>query len=173
MWVDLAFAVHDEAGACVSEPGAELGFVAGRGALLPRLETALEGLTSGARKSVTLRPEEAFGPRRRDAVLEVDRGELPDDLAEGDALEFEREDGALLVMRVLQVGDDYAVLDANHPLAGQRVRYDLEVRGVRPASAVELEAADRALERDAGAGDELGSSGLLPAAHLVRGRSRA
>lgn len=168
MWVRVRVAIYDAEGAPVQDEPSESEFVAGYGALLPALEAALEGLPDGARKSVTLKPEEAFGRRDPRAVLEVLRDEFPDDVAEGDV--FDAEDsggpdapGGPVLLRVLEVTPDSVVLDRNHPLAGQRVRFDVEVLQVRPAQESEISAAEQAM-----ADPRAPEAPLIPVARLLR-----
>jgi FKBP-type peptidyl-prolyl cis-trans isomerase SlyD len=66
-------------------------------------------------------------------------------VAPGDRFEVENEDGALLVFRVLDVGPAAVTVDMNHPLAGQRVTFDISIRAVRPATNAEIVAAEKAL----------------------------
>lgn len=113
----------------------------GYGQLAPRLEQALEGAWPGQSRSLTLRPEEAFGRRDPEALIEVERGEVPEDARPGQELLAEREDGSLVGLTVLDVQDDFVVLDTNHPLADQKVRLELQVEDVWPATSEELEEA--------------------------------
>lgn len=169
MWVELRVVIRDAEDAPVQDAPSELGFVFGYGSLLPALEQALEGLPQGARRSVTLKPEDAFGKRDPKAVLEVLRDEFPDDVAEGDVFDADEDDGpdapgGKVVLRVLEVTPDSVILDRNHPLAGQKVRFEVEVVQVRPADPAEISAAEDALEDP-----EPPEPGLIPAARLLRG----
>lgn len=161
-WVEVSYSVSDADGQLV-ETRAEHGFVFGRGQLLLGLERALEGCAPGDRRSVELNEEHAYGPRDESAVLEVDPVEFPTDAAPGDRFEVENEAGALLVFRVLDVGPAAVVVDLNHPLAGQRVKFDILVRAVRPATASEIAAAENAL-----AGAAASNQNLLAPEHLLR-----
>ena len=170
MWVRLRVVVCDAEGAPVQDEPSEVSFVFGYDALLPALENALEGTPQGAQKSVTLKPEDAFGKRDPKAVLEVLRDEFPDDVAEGDVFDAEEaaEEGAApVVLRVLEVTPDSVILDRNHPLAGQKVRFDVEVLEVRPAETEEIAAAEASLQ-----GDSAPEEQLIPAASLLRGGTR-
>ncbi len=186
VWTRLRYVVFDAEGERVSAAEEEMGFVFGYGALLPALEVALAGLGAGARRSVVLPPEEAYGARDPRAELELDRDEFPADVAEGQRYDVERDDGTPLVLRVLGVTETSVVVDLNHPLAGQRVRFEIEVLEARPASAEELSLAEAALLEEpgdeaepapGGAADGDGDgvegavgadSALLPAASLLR-----
>ncbi len=169
MAVKVEYQVTDEEGRSVESEEAELEFVYGFGQLLPRLEVALDAAVPGEVRSVRLAPDEAFGERDPSAVLEVDRSEFPEHLAEGDSLELENQTGGVLVMRVLHVDEDLVVLDANHPLAGQFVAYSLKVVSVRPATGDEMaEAERRALSGYTSGGNPPGA--LITPAQLVRTR---
>ncbi|MCB9578192.1 MAG: FKBP-type peptidyl-prolyl cis-trans isomerase [Polyangiaceae bacterium] len=141
----LRYAVFDEDGECVMEAGEPTEHVIGYGQLWPVLEHAVEGLEVGARKTVTMKPKDAFGERDPKALVEVDRADFPEDVAPGDRFEAEDETGAQVLLKVLDVGDDFVVLDQNHPLAGQKLRVELEVVAARVASEQELRRAEAAL----------------------------
>lgn len=166
VWTRLAYRVFDAEGELVEGAGGELGLVFGYGVLLPALEAKLEGLSAGAKRSIELTPREAYGERDPSLELEVSREDFPPDVAPGDRYELERDDGSELVVRVLAVEDDLVVLDTNHPLAGQRVRFDIEVLEARAATREELELAEAALTGDAG--DIEPMEPLIPAADLLR-----
>lgn len=146
--VSLAYAVYDAEGERVDGSERPLEVVFGHGQLMPELEAAIEGLAAGDKKTVRLEPEQAYGRRDPTALVEVDRSEFPDDVAPGDRFEAETEQGGLVVLRVVDVLDDAVVVDTNHPLADQTVRFELEVTAVRPASEAELAAAAARLEAE-------------------------
>jgi len=165
VWTRLRYQVKDAEGEVVEGAGGEVGLVFGYGALLPALESALEGLGVGARRSVELSARDAYGERKPELEVEFSREEFPPDVAPGDRLELEREDGSEVVARVLDVTEDAVVMDLNHPLAGQRVRYEIEVLEARAATAAELELAEsQALALE----DPGPMEGLVPAGDLVR-----
>ncbi len=172
MWVRLRVVIHDAEGAPVQDEPTDATFVFGFGALLPALEEGLAGLEAGARKQVTLKPRDAFGERDPKAVLEVLRDEFPPDVQEGDVFDAEEEPGpdgpgGMVLLRVLEVTPDTVLLDRNHPLAGQKVRFDVEVLEVRPAEEDEISAAASALE-----GGGTAEEPLIPASSLLRGGTR-
>jgi FKBP-type peptidyl-prolyl cis-trans isomerase SlyD len=140
--------------------------------LLPALEAALEGLSAGAHKTVELAARDAYGERDPASQLEFARDEFASDVAPGDRLELERDDGSVVVVSVLDVNDEGVVVDLNHPLAGQRVRFEIEVLEARPATAEELQIAESALE--AGEEDpEEATGGLIPPSDLLRRGGRS
>jgi FKBP-type peptidyl-prolyl cis-trans isomerase SlyD len=150
--VVLDYELFDDAGELVdsskSDGGEKITYVHGYGMLVPGLEKALAGLKVGEEKSVEVAPEEGFGDHDEELVLEIDRAEFPnpEKVAVGDELIAESPDGDEVVMRVLEVKKDAVKVDANHPLAGKRLRYKVEVKEVRKASDEEVAAAALAFE---------------------------
>jgi FKBP-type peptidyl-prolyl cis-trans isomerase SlyD len=138
--VCMRYAVYDAEDECVAESDPERppSFLIGHGELPMALEQALLGLVAGSRKTVRLEPDAAFGQWDPDSVIVVARDELPADLEVGDRFEAERPDGTSIWLRVLELGRDEAVLDHNHPLAGQKVRFEVMIARVRSASGAEL-----------------------------------
>lgn len=130
------------------DDGEPIVYVHGYGMLVPGLEKALAGLTEGDEKDIVIPPEEGFGERDEELVLEVDRSELPrpDAVAIGDELVAESPEGEEAIVRVVDVTPDTVLLDGNHPLAGETLRYSVHVREVRPAT--EEEIAQAAAELD-------------------------
>lgn len=149
------------------EDGEPIVYVHGYGMLVPGLERALAGMEVGESKEVVLPPEEAFGERDEELVLEVDRSELPrpDSVEVGDEIVAESPDGEEAILRVIEVKPDAVVLDGNHPLAGQTLRYSVHVRDVRPATEEEIEQAaaelDELAEEYEPVGPTNGASGLV------------
>jgi FKBP-type peptidyl-prolyl cis-trans isomerase SlyD len=165
--VALSYELYDADGELVgaSHPAEPWVVVIGYGQSPPALEAALSGLVAGQARKVRLDVGQAFGPRDAEAIIEVARDELPEDLQVGDELEAEAEAGGVAVtLKVLEITDDLAVLDANHPMAGQPVELDVVVEDVRPATSDELEAAEAAIQRDPP--DRMQT--LLPADRLLK-----
>jgi FKBP-type peptidyl-prolyl cis-trans isomerase SlyD len=172
MWVRLRVGIRDAEGEPVQDEPTETSFVFGFGGTLPALEQSLEGLPQGSKKSVFVKPEDAFGERDPGAVLEVLRDEFPEDVAEGDVFDADEDEGdgpagAPVLLRVLEVTPQTVILDRNHPLAGQKLRFDVEVLEVRPADEAEISAAEASLL------DQVQpKEALIPAASLLRGGPR-
>ena len=167
MWVRLAYRAFDEDGEPVEEAVSQLEYVHGLGVLLPALEAGLDGQAQGAKREVTLSPREAFGPRRKEAVVEFGLDDFPPGVAPGDRFDADTDEGGVVLLRVLEVGPDAVVVDMNHPLAGQRVRFELEVHEVRPATPEEMAAAE---ERLIGGAEAEGP--VIPVERLLRGPSQ-
>lgn len=168
--VSIRYSVFDADGELVDT--SSLDAVFGYGELLPAVEQAIQGLREGDERTLELSPEQAYGYRDPRAIIEVDREDFPPDVASGDRFEAESESGGVVLLHVLEVLDDAVVLDTNHPLAGQKVRMELQIASVRPATADEIEQAVLRLERQqAGDGPE-GEPGLVSPGRLLQGPSR-
>jgi FKBP-type peptidyl-prolyl cis-trans isomerase SlyD len=148
--VILSYTLFDEQDEAVdrateSEP---LTYIHGYAQIVPGLEKRLEGLHAGDKKTFVIPPEEAFGDHDEDALLAVDKADFPDSatVAAGDEFMAHGPDGEPIAMRVVEVQDDIFVVDTNHPLSGQHVRFEVEVRAVRPATEEEIAAAQTELE---------------------------
>lgn len=103
----------------------------GDGTLAPQFERLLVGLPVGSRHIFTLPPEAAFGPRRDDLIERVRRADFPDDTAEvGTILSFAAPDGSRYAGVVVELDDEWGVVDFNHPLAGKTIRFEVEIIGV-------------------------------------------
>ena len=110
-----------------------LEFEIGSGQVIPGFDKAVEGMAVGDSKSVRLEAEEAYGPHHDALVQQVDRNLLPDDLnpETGMALQSQSPDGQVMQFVVTEVSDASITVDANHPLAGQALSFDIELVGIK------------------------------------------
>lgn len=104
-------------------------FTIGGRELIPGFEKAVVGMNPGQTKKIKIDSDQAFGPRRSDMVIVVSREKLPEDMepALGEELQMEQPDGALIAARVAEVTPSAVTLDANHPLAGRDLSFDLQL----------------------------------------------
>ena len=109
----------------------------GHSGIFPKIEEALNFKEIGDSISVTLEPEDAFGDYDEKMVRMENVSDLPPDVTVGGYLVAEQ-DGQEVVWRVTDIADGKAVLDGNHELAGQRLRFDCKVLDIRPATQDEL-----------------------------------
>lgn len=168
MFVELTYRVKDAEGESVGADDERVSCVFGMGQLLPEVERVVDGLGTGDARQLKLAAHDAYGPRDPEAVLEVERSEFPDDVAAGDYFEVENVDEGVLVLRVLEVGEGFVLVDLNHPLAGQDLEVEINVDTVRPATQEELDLAMKSgLEGDVGAPSE-----LIAPESLLRGPKR-
>jgi len=111
-----------------SAGGDPIEFEVGSGALIPGFESAVVGMEAGEKKTLTVPVDEAYGPRRDELLLTVPRDEVPSDLdaAVGESLVLER-NGQEIEVIVKNVSETGLTLDANHPLAGRDLIFEIEM----------------------------------------------
>ena len=132
--VSLKVAMYDAQGALIQAPGEPLTYLhGGYGGLFEALERMLEGRLQGESVQAQLEPEQAFG----EYDSELLRLEPAERYGDGLQVGMEVEEDAR-IYTVTDVADGKAVLDANHPLAGMALRFDIEIMHVRPASREEI-----------------------------------
>ncbi len=112
-----------------SAGGDPLEFTIGSGQIIPGLDREIAGMTVGDTKKVTVIADEAYGPRESEAVQEVPREAVPDgiNLVVGNRLQATTADGQQMVVTIAAVGDETVTMDANHPLAGEDLIFDVEL----------------------------------------------
>lgn len=114
-------------------------YLHGYGEIVPGLEKVLEGAEVGFKTNVAIPAADAYGDRDEEAVIEVPRDELPEDIEEGEEIYGDDEEGEPQSFTVMKVTKESVTLDGNHPFAGMDLVFDVEVLGLRQASAEEIE----------------------------------
>lgn len=106
-----------------------LEFTLGEGQVIPGFEDAVEGMSPGETQEVTIPAGEAYGAHRDDLIADIDRGNLPDDMDPqvGQHLQMEQQNGQTLNVVVTDQDDSTITVDANHPLAGEELTFDIEL----------------------------------------------
>lgn len=106
----------------------------GRGEVIPTFEEAVAGMEPGEARTITIPADQAYGPRRDELMVSVDRSDLPDHIEPrvGLALEVRQDGGDAAIVRVADVSATQVTLDANHPLAGEDLTFDLELVSILP-----------------------------------------
>jgi peptidylprolyl isomerase len=106
-----------------------LEFTVGSGEIIPGLDRAIEGMSLGETKIVTVPAAEAYGDHNPDGVQSIPRAEVPDHipLDPGTQLQVQTGDGRTLPVTVTEVTPEVVVLDANHPLAGKDLTFEVEL----------------------------------------------
>jgi peptidylprolyl isomerase len=106
-----------------------LEFTLGSGMVIPGFDDAVAGMKVGEEKTTSIPSDEAYGPHRDDLLISVPSDRLPEDLEPqvGQQLQMQTGDGQTFVAAVTRVGEEEVVLDANHPLAGQDLTFDIEL----------------------------------------------
>ena len=98
----------------------------GQGNLISGFENGLVDMIVGEKKTIEIEPENAYGQINPQMVNEVAKAQVPEGVSVGDMLQAMSPAGPINV-KVLDIKEDVVVLDANHPLAGQKLIFDLEV----------------------------------------------
>jgi len=116
-----------------SEGEEPIELIIGNGQYIPGFEQGVVGMEEGEKKMVTLPPEEAFGTRRDELVVTVDRHQFPEDLtpAVGQRFQVKQESGAPLEVTVADLDEETVTLDANHPLAGYTLTFEIQLVAVK------------------------------------------
>lgn len=139
--ITIDYTLTDDAGEVIdsSEHDGPLSYLHGSGNIVPGLESALEGKTVGDALKVVVAPEDAYGERDEKLVQAVPREEFPDgEIAVGMRFRADSPAGTK-VLTVVALNDAEVTVDANHPLAGRTLSFDVTVRGIRDATEEELE----------------------------------
>jgi FKBP-type peptidyl-prolyl cis-trans isomerase SlyD len=123
-----------------SQPGEPFGFVFGAGQVIPGLEKGLQGMAQGESAKITVEAEEGYGEPSPDLFRDIPREQFPSevDIEPGMVFEASGPQGPVQ-FRVQSVSDEVVVADLNHPLAGERLHFDVKVAEVREPTAEELD----------------------------------
>jgi len=106
-----------------------LEFKIGDGNVIPGLEQGVIGMAAGDKKTIAVSPQEGFGQQQEDLVVDLKKSEFPEDVefAVGAYLNIETSDSKEFKAKVVEIKKDTVTLDANHPLAGITINYDVEL----------------------------------------------
>ena len=104
-----------------------LEFTLGGGEIIASFEQAVLGMTAGESKTATILVDQAYGPHHTERMIDVERHHLPPDLQPelGQRLQMTRPDGTTITVVVTTITETQVTLDANHPLAGQDLIFDI------------------------------------------------
>jgi peptidylprolyl isomerase len=118
-----------DGGCGCGDPAGPMELEIGAESFFPQVEEALIGMAVGDRKAITIKTADAFGENDAEQVSVVSRDQFPDDIDPqvGDSFELVNDDGEGMVVTVIEVNDKEITLDANHPLAGEDLTFELEL----------------------------------------------
>jgi FKBP-type peptidyl-prolyl cis-trans isomerase SlyD len=140
--VTIDYTLTDDRGEVLdtSEGQEPLVYIQGAGSIIPGLETALEGKAAGDALKVTIAPADGYGDRDEELVQSVPRERFPvgGEITVGMRFHAQGANGTHLV-QVVKVDDKSVTVDANHPLAGVTLSFDVKIIEVREATADELQ----------------------------------
>jgi len=106
-----------------------LQFTLGEDLLIPGFEQAVLGMSAGESKTAKVSADQAYGPHREEMVVEIDRQEFPPHFQPevGQQLQIPQSDGRTTQLIVTDVSEQKVTLDANHPLAGRDLIFDIQL----------------------------------------------
>ncbi len=109
--------------------GEPITFTVGSGQMIPGFNNAVDGMTVGETKTVTLSPDQAYGDLNPEAKTTFPKSGFPDgvDLREGMAVPLRAPNGQTLIGRLTEFQEDTVTVDLNHPLAGQALQFEIEL----------------------------------------------
>jgi peptidylprolyl isomerase len=105
-----------------------LQFTIGEGQILPGFEQAVVGMNPGESKTIEVPADQSFGPHLDEMVVVIDRARLPGDFNPkiGEQVQFRQEDGQIATVLVTDVSGSSITIDANHPLSGKDLTFDIQ-----------------------------------------------
>jgi FKBP-type peptidyl-prolyl cis-trans isomerase 2 len=106
-----------------------LQFKLGSGKIIPGFEEAVIGMNTGESKTVDIPAKSAYGPVVKELIHNVDRSQIPSniELKKGQNLQMQTQDGQSVIVTVKDFSDDTVILDANHPLAGKDLIFEIKL----------------------------------------------
>jgi|SRR5690554_2847313 len=112
--------------------GEPLEFTVGAGQLIPGFEKAVTGLSAGDRTTALIPSDEAYGPHRPEGLIQVPRANIAAEIKPevGQQLQMQTHDGRPVPVVVVSVDDANITVDANHPLAGKDLTFEIEIVSV-------------------------------------------
>lgn len=129
--VNVRYTARLEDGTVVDDNtgGAPLQFTVGEGEVIPGFEEAVVGMSPGESRTVEVPSEKAYGPYLENMTVEIARDQVPDDFEPtvGQQVQVRQADGRSAIVTVSRISDKSVILDANHPLAGKDLTFDIEV----------------------------------------------
>ena len=103
--------------------------VLGQGQLIPGFENGLIDMVEGESKTIEIQPSDAYGEYYPDRITTIDKTQVPDDVKVGETLQGMTPQGPIMI-KIVEINESEVVVDANHPLAGKKLIFELEVVGV-------------------------------------------
>ena len=106
-----------------------LQFIIGEGQVISGFEQAVVGMNPSESKTVKVPADKAYGPHREEMISVVDQNKIPKDLKLelGQQLQIPQEDGQKIIVAVTNISESSVTLDANHPLAGKDLAFDIQL----------------------------------------------
>jgi peptidylprolyl isomerase len=112
-----------------SKKGEPLEFTLGAGQVIPGVDEAVHGMEPGQSKKVTIPSDKAYGPRREELTQDIPKDQLPEEMQPqvGQRMRVDQPNGEPMIVSITAVSDSNITIDANHPLAGKDLDFELEL----------------------------------------------
>ncbi len=125
-----------------SADGQPLSFITGAGQIIPGLEKAMMGMTTGDNVKISVEPEDAYGLVNPELFQEIPKNQFPSDVELQPGMTFQAQGPqGPIIINIKEVKDeDTVVIDLNHPLAGKKLHFDVDIVEVREPTSEELSA---------------------------------
>ena len=101
----------------------------GQNQLIPGFEQGLLNMSIGDKKTIEIEPNDAYGEYSSDRITTISKSQVPQDAKVGETLQGMSSQGPIII-KILEIDGDVVVIDANHPLAGKKLIFDVEVTGI-------------------------------------------
>ncbi len=140
--VALAYTLTDDEGTVIDQSSdGSFEYLHGASNIIPGLENALTGKSVGDKFAVAVDPEDGYGERNEEMIQTVGRDMFnpEDEVIPGMQFNAQSPEGQMLVVTVVEASDESVTIDGNHPLAGVRLNFDVEVLKMRDATAEEID----------------------------------
>lgn len=113
-----------------------LEFEVGGGMVIPGFDNGVTGMAIGEKKTIHIPVEEAYGPKQEDMIMDFPKDRFPDDMVPEVGMQLNMSNGAgqHIPVRIVEIKDEVVVLDANHPLTGEDLVFDLELVAIEGGS---------------------------------------
>ncbi|HNW81772.1 MAG TPA: peptidylprolyl isomerase [bacterium] len=111
------------------DSGETFKFQVGEGMVIKGFDDAVVGMEIGDKKKITIAPEEAYGPKSEQHIFDVDKSMFPEgaQIVKGSVFEMHSDHGDVIPVTIIDVREKEVILDANHPLAGQTLTFEIEL----------------------------------------------
>jgi len=116
-----------------------LTFLVGHGQMIPGFEAEILGAVVGEKRTFTLEPDRAYGPRQEEAIMQRSKAEFPENVDLEVGMKFQAEVGGMPTpVEITGIEGDVVTVDFNHPMAGKTLTFDIEIMSIRPAQDEEI-----------------------------------
>lgn len=141
--VEINYTLKDDNGEIIdsSKEIGPLALIMGKKNIIPGLELEIKGKKIGDTFNVTIQPEDAYGVRNESMVQSVPKSQFGEDANKvevGHQFQVQDQNDQLMLVKVIKIKGDEIVLDANHPMAGKTLHFEVEILSVRDATLEEL-----------------------------------